>query len=1039
MKNKEFKILDSFNAAAHDYDRGATVIDLFRKSAAAYPDNAAVICGEKVFTYAQTDRLSSSIARFINSVGLGRGDVVGVFIPRNEYMVIASLGVLRSGCAYEPLDPGYPDARLSFMARDAGIRLIIADDGLRGRLSGFLGVSCPVLWLSRVPLLPEGCEDSALPVPDDLFALMYTSGSAGIPKGVRLLHRNVAAYCAWYRRALRPTPDWRVTCYNSYGFDASLGDIYPALTAGAATVIIPEDGRLDLSALAALIDRWGIVLADLPSQVLRQFAMTMKCPSLKILVAGGEKLMPFKSASPYLVVNEYGPTETTVAVTSYRMTGEEGEIPIGKPMDNTALYVVNEAGERVGIGEAGELWVAGEQVSGGYLNRPEETARAFIPNPFSDDPAYATVYRTGDIVRYRRDGNIEFIGRRDGMVKIRGFRVELDEVKKAILEYPGVLNAAVADFDHPGGGKFLAAYVVSDSVIDTKALEAFIGRSRPAYMVPAVMMQIDAIPLNPNGKPDKAALPVPKLKTTAEYTAPVGETETKLTAGFAAALGLERAGAELDFFAAGGDSLRVMRLIQECRSLPLSFKMIYEGRTPRGIAALIGKRTAADERPVRETHFLGPLHETFYVWGNEAQEGYGLHCESFVHLGKNTDPTRLANAVEAALRAHPAADARLTEVNGTLRWRPGSMENLRPTTERITRASYDEQRKHLRRAMNKPETRMFTARIFEIIEPDSSISRDLYLDFLHQLTDGYSIDLLLEEINRAYSGEALEPEAYTVFDYYDEMEERIHTGEYEAEREWNRRFLSFFTDRLSILTGDLDCGECCRTRIVVLPLALDLEALDRYADEKNVSIASLLAAAYGFMAGSCNGETAAVGITIYNARDDTRYARTFGALYRHYPLCVKWTEDMSADDFVRNTQENIMLCRLHALYEADPVPVAAGFAYQGEDLDLLEAFCGDAARYEEVEDNADESEDGFELYVFRGRNGLRAKLSYNSLQYSDEFVSDFLSDYVGVVRAIVSGTAPSEIGIVTVKNHLLRGEQRGESSDSAMKCHPERL
>ena len=1015
MNTEELQKLDSFNDTGHEYDRGATVADLFMKNAKLYPGNSAVIYNDKVYTYAQTERLSSAVAHYIVSLGLGKGDVVSVFIPRCEYMVIASLGVLRSGCAYEPLDPDYPDVRLSYMVNDAGSKLIIAADEFKDRLTGF-GLSCPVLFLSQIPSLyvPDSIPEELSPKPDDLFTLIYTSGTTGLPKGVKVLHRNISAYCAWYRRYFEPAADWRVTCYNSYGFDGSLTDMYPVLTVGAAAVIVPEETRHDLHAVAALIDRHRISLTDLPCQVARQFAASMKCPTLKYIVAGGEKLLPIRTAYPYIIANQYGPTETTVAVTCYNTDGSEEEIPIGKPADNTAIYIVDIKGERVPVGEEGELWVAGEQVTGGYLGRPEETAEAFVPNPFSDDPAYGTVYKTGDIVRYRPDGNIEYVGRRDGLVKIRGFRIELGEVEKAILEYPGVKRAAVTDFDHPSGGKFIAAYVVHDSNIDIKALEDFLRRSKPSYMVPTVIMQIDEIPLNQNGKLDKKALPVPELRSEEKYTEPVGDTEIKIAHGFAAVLGLERAGAELDFFAAGGDSLRVMQLIGECEGLGLSFRTIYEGKTPRGIAALVGE--SGDDAWVqkKETHFLGPLHETHYMWGNVIEEGYGLHCDATIHLGCETDPERLASAVETVLLAHPSVDARLTEVNGKLRWKQGDMKNVRPFIEKVTRGEYDELRKTIRRYMNKPETRMFNTRIFEITEPDGSISRDFYFDFLHPIADGSSIEIFLDEINTVYSGGTTEPEPFSIFDYYDRIEEEIGSEKYEKEREWNSKFVRSFTDKLSCLTGDLVCGEDENdTKDIFVPLKVDLAAVDRFTEETKVSIASLLAAAYGFVVGNCNGEKAAVGLSIYSARDDERYARTFGAVYRHYPLCVKWTDDMSSADFVRNTQENIMLCRLHALYEADPVPIDAGFVYQGEDLDDLFDFCGGKALYDEIEDY---EEEGFDFFIHRRRDDLYCNLTYNSLRYSDKFVADFLSDYADVIHALVSGTSPSGIYIATPQN-----------------------
>ena len=1015
MNNEELRKIEGFNDTKHEYDRSATVVDLFMKNAELYPDSLAVIYNENEYTYAQTDRLSSALAQYIRSLRLGRGDVVSVFIPRCEYMVIASLGVLRSGCAYEPLDPKYPDSRLSFMVKDADAKLVIAADEFKDRLIGF-ELSCPVIFLSQISSLPvsDSISEVISPKPDDLFTLIYTSGTTGLPKGVKVLHRNIAAYCAWYRNYFRPVQDWRITCYNSYGFDGSLTDMYPALTVGAAVVIVPEETKLDLHALAELIDRHGVRLSDLPCQVARQFAGTMKCESLKYIVAGGEKLLPFKPAHPYIIANQYGPTETTVAVTCYDTDGSEDEIPIGKPADNTAVYIVDSKGARVPFGDEGELWIAGEQVTGGYLNRPEETAKAFIPNPFSNDPDYGTVYKTGDIVRYRPDGNIEYVGRRDGLVKIRGFRIELGEVEKSILEYPGIKRATVVDFDHPSGGKYIAAYVVSDSKVDIKALSGFIGRNKPSYMVPAVIMQIETIPLNTNGKLDKKALPVPEMIQREEYTEPVGETEKKISTGFATVLGLERAGAELNFFTAGGDSLRIMQLIGACEGLELSFKTIYEGKTPRGIAALLKNKHNDVSGEQKETHFLAPIQKIHYYWGNELEEGYGVHCDGTVHLGSETVPERLADAVESVLLAHPTVDARLVEVNGELRWKMGDMKNVRPVIEQVTRDEYNELRENIRKPMNKPETRMFNTRIFEITEPDTSISHDFYFDFLHPITDGSSIELFLDEINMAYNGEKIEPEPFSVFDYYDGIEERINTDEYEKEREWNRKFVSGFTDKLSYLTGDLECGEDENvTKDILVPLHIDLDAVDRFAEEKKVSIASLLAAAYGFMAGSCNGEKAAVGLTIYNARDDARYTRSFGAFYRHYPLCVKWTDDMSAVDFVRNTQENIMLCRLHALYEADPVPIDAGFIYQGEVSNELNDFCGGNARYEEVQDY---EEEGFDFYIYCKQDDLYCGLTYNSLRYSDKFVSDFLSDYANVIHSLTEEISPSEINVVTPNN-----------------------
>lgn len=1012
ISEETIRLLDSFNDTKRDYDRQSTTVDQFRAMAAEYPDNIAVIYEDRSYTYAEVDELSDRVANYIAKKNLGRGDTVSVFIIRSEYMVIASLGVLKSGCAYEPLDPNYPDERLSFMAKDADAKLIIADDGLVPRLDNFGEFQKGRLLISEIANLPAPTEVEIKaiepPEPDDLFILIYTSGTTGVPKGVRLLHRNLMAYEAWYRRFFSPTEKSRVTCYNSYGFDGSLADMYPALTTGAAVVVIPEEKKLDLPALADIIRRHNVFLTDLPSQVGRQFALTMDCPSLRYIVVGGETLVPFKPVYPYIVVNEYGPTEATVSITCYNMTQYEADIPIGTPMDNTAIYVVDKEGQRVPPGTPGELWVAGEQVAGGYLNRPEKTREVFIKNPFSDEPGYETVYRTGDIVRYREDGNIEFMGRRDGLVKIRGFRVELAEVEGVVRDFPKVKDAAVIACDNPAGGQFISAYVTGDNAIDKEELIAFIRARKPPYMVPAAITMLDKIPRNQNGKLDRRALPVPKLHIReTEYVPPKNETEAALVKGFAAALGMKRVSATEDFFEAGGDSLSIVRLLSECRDLALSFALVYEGKTPSGIAALIEKREIAAPRKKRATHFFGPLQKLHYEWGNELAEGYGVHCDATVHLARETNLTRLADAVEAALLAHPAVDARLTPASdGTLRWREGDCQNLKPSVERMTRAEYEALKPKLRRPMNSPEARMFTTRIFEIEEPDGKRTKDFYFDFLHSIIDGDSIDVFLRDVDAAYRGEALKREEYSVLDYYDEIEDAITSEAYKKEQQWNREFVRSFTDKLSELPGDLDPGEDNETKAIFVPLHVDLAAADRFTKERGITDGTLLSAAFGLLQGHANGERASVVLTFYNARDDIRYERTLGAIYRHYPLCVKWTENMTAERFVKETQENILACRRHALYEGDPVPLIISFGYQGEDTDEGFEFCGGLAQYEEVEDHEDEN---FNFYVHRRKDDFYVALTYNTREYSDAFISRFMENYSKAVQALVYGVKPSQI------------------------------
>jgi len=1023
MREELQKKLDGFNGPLHEYDKSKTIVDMFCDCVESYQDNPAVICKDKTLTYKAADVMSDILAYKLSQTGIIRGDVAAVMISRSEAMVTTSIGILKAGAAYLPLDPAYPDDRLSFMMEDATAKVLVASDDLMERAMTLADGRVQVISVSAMAEASdfqnsEKSKDETIknnrPQPDDLFMLIYTSGTTGIPKGVRLLHKNIMAYAAWYRRFFKMTPDWKVSCYNSYGFDGSIADIYPALTVGAGVVIIPEEIRLDLPAIADTVNSNGICLVDLPAQVGRQFALTMNCPCLKYIVVGGERLAPFEPVHPYIVVNEYGPTEATVSVTSYCVTKYEEDYPIGVPMDNTAVYIVDENGDRVDVGVKGELWVAGEQVTGGYLNRPDETKKAFIPNPFPHEKGYETVYKTGDLASFDPDGNIRFHGRADGLVKIRGFRIELSEVEDVLRSHPDVRDVAVTAWDAPLGGQFLAAYIVSDKPLDTAALSSYIQDTKPPYMVPKTFTKLDKIPLNQNGKLDRKALPKPEFKEdNVEYKAPAGKVQEELCRGFEAALGLEKVSASADFFELGGDSLSLMRLINECRDLMLSFKIVYDGRSAEGIDALLKERNILSKTQKRDTHLLGPLHEVHYEWGNEISEGYGLHCDALVTMGQKTDPGKLAVAIKKVLLAHPALDARLKEMpDGNLRWYlpAEGLEDYEIIPESLTADEFEELKDSLRESRNCPEERMFVIRIFMVTQEDGSKDTILYFDFLHPIIDGDSIDIFLEDVDAAYRGEEIEEEKMSVLDYYDRIEDEIGTREYEQEIKWNKQFCASFTDKLCELPGDLDPGEENETLDIFEKLELDRELVDRFTAENNVTTSSLFSAAYGFMQAHCNKEKAAVTLTIYNGRDDAALSRTMGCIYRHHPLCVRFDDEISAAGFVKQTETDILKCRMHALYQADPVPIITAFSYQGTDPDDPFEFCGGKAHYEEFEDYEEEL---FDFFVHRRADGFYVNLTYNSLAYSEEFISWFLKSYAYVITALISGVKPSEIEFVS--------------------------
>jgi amino acid adenylation domain-containing protein len=571
------RVVEAWNRTEAEYPAGLCVHELFQAQAARTPHAAAVVFDGGELGYAALNARANRLAHHLRARGVGPDVPVGLCLERGPEMIAAVLAVLKAGGAYVPLDPEYPAERLEYMLADAAPAVLLTQASLAGLFSRSAVPRVRVDadaddWAGE----PETDPERDALTPDHLAYVIYTSGSTGRPKGVMNQHRALVNRLAWGRRAWRIDADEALLCKTSLNFDGSVREILLPLMAGGRVVVARAGGHRDPSYLLEAIGRERITTVNLVPSLLQ---LLLDAPGvdalrgLRRVLCGGEALPGallerFHAALPGVELhNLYGPSEAATAVTSPRCRAEPGcaGVPIGGPSANARVYVLDRAGEPVPVGVAGELYVGGVPVARGYLGRAALTAERFVPDPFGDPGA--RLYRTGDVVRWLADGRLDFVGRDDAQVKVRGFRVEPGEIEARLREHAGVREAVVLVREDVPGDRRLVAYCAADAAVEVDSLRAHLAERLPEYMVPAAYVRLDALPLTPSGKLDRRALPAPEggAYASREYEPPVNETEEALAGIWAEVLRVERVGRRDNFFDLGGHSLLAVQVVSRVR------------------------------------------------------------------------------------------------------------------------------------------------------------------------------------------------------------------------------------------------------------------------------------------------------------------------------------------------------------------------------------------------------------------------------------------------------------------------------------------
>lgn len=611
-KDEKDGIIRGLNATGTEYPRGLRLHDLFEKQAALTPEATAVVFEGASLTYSELDRRADALADRLRGMGVGPEVPVGIHLERSMEMVVCIYAVLKAGGAYMPLDPELPAERLGLMIRESGTPVVITSPKLEGRLPK---TAARVFVFDLNETGEAGRAQAAAgkkdgrPGPDDMAYVIYTSGSTGIPKGVINTHKGICNRILWMQDAFKLGPDDVVLQKTPFSFDVSVWEFFWPLAVGARLVVAKPGGHRDTEYIAETINRRKVTTVHFVPSMLQLFLedgrTAASCSSLRRVICSGEALSyelqeRFFSTLSAELHNLYGPTEAAVDVTWWKcLKGDKRRlVPIGKPIANTRIHILDPRGEPVPMGVPGEIHIGGVQVARGYLNRPELTAERFVPDPFGGDPG-AKLYKTGDLGRYLPDGNIEYLGRSDNQVKIRGMRIEPDEIETNIREFPGVSEALVMAREFSPGDKRLVGYVTASktATIDPDRLRSFLKSRLAEFMVPSAFVKLEAFPLTSSGKVDRKALPAPEgtRLTRSAFAAPRSEAERRISRIWLDLLQVNDVGLDDNFFDLGGHSLLIVRMtarLKETFGKDISVVDLFQHPTVREQAEMLTGTTS---------------------------------------------------------------------------------------------------------------------------------------------------------------------------------------------------------------------------------------------------------------------------------------------------------------------------------------------------------------------------------------------------------------------------------------------------------------
>jgi amino acid adenylation domain-containing protein/non-ribosomal peptide synthase protein (TIGR01720 family) len=1044
IDKEELLVLSNFNQAKTSYPEEATVNQLFEIQAFKTPKKPALVCKNEVLTYQDLNEKSNQLARTLRKMGVSIDTCVGIIAERSPELIIGILGILKAGGAYVPIDANYPQARKAFMIQDCGIEIILTTT----LLSKQIDVEASILCLDEESIYHENKATlSSKNAYCDLAYIMYTSGSTGEAKGVMIEHRNVVRLV----KNINYVPlnaDTNILLTGAVVFDATTFEYWGSLLNGGTLHIIDEDTLLNPVAFKQEIINSKINTLWLTTGLFNQLVDddVSIFETITYLLMGGERISVShvnqfrENCRNTTLIHCYGPTENTTFSTTFTITDSSQNIPIGKPISNSSIFILDEGLNMLPVGAIGEIYTGGDGIARGYLNQVKLTTEKFIQSPFD---SVQKLYKSGDLAYWQADGNIQFIGRTDFQVKIRGFRIELGEIERILNTHPSIKESFVVADKEESGSKYIIAYFVNHNGLTVKEIRKYLSDLLPDYMIPSYLVSMDKLPLNANGKVDKRALPAPTIqKNENEYVAPINPTQQALVEIWQGLLLESETETKIsitdNFFELGGQSLKAMSLsskINEIFGVSISLSVIFENSTIQELSSIIDKSEAKTQTidlieaiPLAQSYTLSSAQRRMFALQNLDRKTTAYNMPAVYFIKESIDSELFENSFAQLIERHESMRTSFEFRNGE------AVQIIHNTTEwkcdfehaeRLKNLDLDELIKGFVQPFDLSKPNLIRVKLISL-KDDAHFKHIFMFDTHHIISDGSSIDLLIRELAQISAKQTLPKLNFQYKDFAEWQKQLLQSPYIESQKNF---WLEQFKGEIPILELTTDFARPAYQTFKGNHIGFEMEdnlaiRIKKYCQQEGLTLQIFLLSAYYILLSKyTNQEDIVVGLPIAG-RNHVGLEKLIGMFVNSLAMRNKPKSEKSISDFLKEVRQNSLQSYDNQDFTYDLLVDSLNLERNTSRNPLFDTVFVFQENIGEI--NAKIQSLGFEAYqfqkgtckfdllleVYENIGGLQFDIEYATDLFSVDTINRFAKHYQIVLEQLVNQPATTQLSAI---------------------------